>query len=137
MRELFQSSNHVTVFNTAEFAQNGSLHDRAFCINVMSAIPLSAERERVLAQILNSLEPRGSCLFVVQYRNSDFNRMANLPIAEPWHDGFLLKSLRGYSFYALISPAALAKLLGQAGFEVVNQQLNQGSVYMWAIRPET
>jgi len=63
--------------------------------------------------------------------------MANLPIAEPWHDGFLLKSLRGYSFYALISPAALAKLLGQAGFEVVNQQLNQGSVYMWAIRPET
>jgi hypothetical protein len=58
--------------------------------------------------------------------------MAKLATAEPWHDGFLLNSLRGYSFYAFIPPNALIEMIEQAGFQVVSQQLNEGSVYVWA-----
>lgn len=136
IREIFRDSNRISVFSTNEFAESFGLYDRAFCINVLSAIPLLDERQKLLAQIMRKLEPRAGCLFVVQYRNSDFTRMAKLPTAEPWEDGFLLKSLRGYSFYALITPKALAEMVEQAGFQVVSQQIHEGSVYMWANRAD-
>lgn len=134
IRDIFQGSNRVSVFTTREFAESEGLYDRAFCVNVLSAIPVADERRNLLDQILRKLKPNASCLFVVQYRNSDFTRMSKLPTAESWHDGFLLRSLRGYSFYALIRPNALAKMVEQAGFQVVKQQLHEGSVYVWASR---
>ncbi|WP_162943926.1 MULTISPECIES: methyltransferase domain-containing protein [unclassified Rhizobium] len=136
IRDIFRGSNRISVFSTIEFAECPDLYERAFCINVLSAIPVPSERQRLLAQILCKLEPNAGCLFVVQYRNSDFTRMAKLPAAEPWYDGFLLKSLRGYSFYALITPQALAEMVDQAGFHIVSQQLHDGSVYIWAHRAD-
>lgn len=133
IRDVFRGSNQISVFNTIEFSESLDLYDRAFCINVLSAIPLLEERRRLLTQIVRKLEPGACCLFVVQYRNSDFTRMAKLPTAEPWYDGFLLNSRRGYSFYALITPKALAEMVEHGGFQVVDQQINQGSVYIWAI----
>lgn len=134
IREMYVGSNRVSVCNTNEFAESTGLYDRAFCMNVLSAIPFEDARRTLLERILLKLGPSATCLFVVQYRNSDFTRMAKLPVAEPWHDGFLLKSLRGYSFYALISPSALIHMVEKAGFEVTSRKLNQGSVYLWAKR---
>jgi hypothetical protein len=132
IRDVFYGSNQVSVFNTVEFAESQVRYDRAFCINVLSAIPLIEARKRLLSEIRRKLEENAECLFVVQYRNSDFTRMAKLPTAQKWLDGFILKSLRGYSFYALIKPQALRAILECAGFEVLSQQLNEGSVYIWA-----
>jgi hypothetical protein len=70
------------------------------------------------------------CLFVVQYRNSDFTRMKKMRNAKPWRDGFLIDSLRGFSFYGLISPKRLAALLAENGFEIVDQRLDNGRVFM-------
>jgi SAM-dependent methyltransferase len=134
IRDFFHGSNRVSVFSTTEFDDSHGSYDRAFCLNVLSAIPLLEVRQRVLDQILRKLKPGACCLFVVQYRNSDFTRMSKLPTAEPWQDGFLINSLRGYSFYALISPRALAEMVETAGFAVVSQHLNEGSVYLWAGR---
>lgn len=135
IRRIFAGSNCVSVYSVEEFISVSDRYERAFCVNVLSAIPFPCARREALRRIIEKLEPSASCLFVVQYRNSDFTRMASLPLAEPWEDGFVLRSLRGYSFYALISPKVLAEMLIQAGFELASQCLHEGSVYIWANRP--
>lgn len=86
----------------------------------------------MLEIIRSKLVRNGRCLFVVLYRNSDFTRMRELPNAKPWLDGFLINSLRGYSFYGLIRPEHLEALLKRAGFRICEAKLNEGSAYMWA-----
>lgn len=131
IRSWVGASNRITVSNTQEFAIHASGYDRGFCINVLSAIPYAFARENALRLLRQSLRPGAECLFVVQYRNSDFTRMANLPYARMWQDGILLDSLRGHSFYALISPEKLAALVRRAGFVIGDTHLNDGSVYLW------
>ena len=46
--------------------------------------------------------------------------------------GLLLILLRGYSFYGLISPDKLAAMVEKAGFDILTQQLNEGSAYLVA-----
>lgn len=132
IRSLVTSSNRITAFNTEEFAHHVGGYDRGFCINVISAIPYAFARANALRLLRRSLRQNAECLFVIQYRNSDFTRMANLPYARKWQDGILLDSLRGHSFYALISPKKLVNLVRRAGFAVVETHLNEGSVYLWA-----
>ena len=134
VRDLTRRSNRVEVYNDLEFQKTKRRFDRAFCINVLSVIPIAAKRRRILSAIRSHLRPKGSCLFVVQYRNSDFTRMQAMPNARPWSGGFLIDSLRGYSFYALISPERLARMVRRAGFSVVSRQRNEGSAYLWAER---
>jgi hypothetical protein len=74
-------------------------------------------------------------VFVVQYRNSDFTRMGKMRNARPLLDGFLIDSLRGYSFYGLISPDRLTRMVEKAGFEIIERTLNEGSVYLIARSP--
>lgn len=135
IREATQRSNRVSVYNTNEFGTLSATFDRGFCINVLSVIPLLSARRRVLDLIQWRLRPAGTCLFAVQYRNSDFTRMKGMPNARPWLDGFLIDSLRGYSFYGLISPGQLTKMVERAGFEIVNKTLNEGTVYLMARSP--
>jgi hypothetical protein len=132
IRALIQRSNRVAACNTMEFAEHQSKFDRGFCINVLSVIPFFSIRKRVLSLIRQRLRPGGTCLFVVQYRNSDFSRMRAMPNALPWRDGFLIDSLRGFSFYGLISPEQLVAAVSGAGFEIIEQRLNEGSVYLLA-----
>lgn len=132
IRSWVASSNRISVFNTEDFALKGGTFDRGFCINVLSAIPYVFARINAVRLLSRSLKEGGECLFVTQYRNSDFSRMANLPYAKIWNDGILLNSLRGYSFYAFISPIQLASLVSKAGFEVKETILNEGSVYLRA-----
>lgn len=135
VRNYVRGSNRIQTFNDKEFADVEERFDRAFCINVLSVIPIFAIRKRVLNLIRSKLKPGGVCLLVVQYRNSDFSRMAQMPNSRRWRDGFLIDSLRGYSFYGLISPDNLAMMAVSAGFKIANQILNDGSVYLFCKVP--
>lgn len=131
IRRHFNQSNRIAVYNDAEFRQLKTQFDRGFCINVLSVIPSLKRRRQVAETIRERLRPSGECLFVVQYRNSDFTRMRKMPNAKPWLDGFLIDLLRGYSFYGLISPERLEIFLKRAGFRICETKLNEGSVYAW------
>jgi SAM-dependent methyltransferase len=136
IRSLVSRSNRTAVHNVTEFVSLSGLFDRAFCLNVLSVIPSQTTRLRVVQLIRSKLRPGASCLFVVQYRNSDFTRMKGMPNAKIWRDGILIDSLRGYSFYGLIAPERLAALIKQAGFEIAEQHLHDGSVFVWAKSPQ-
>jgi hypothetical protein len=62
--------------------------------------------------------------------------MRSMPNARPWRDGFLVDSLRGYSFYGLISPERLGAMILKAGFKIEKRMLNEGSVYLLARSPQ-
>jgi hypothetical protein len=132
IRQLFKGSNHTQVYNDVEFDKHKQHYDRGFCINVLSVIPSYSRRRRALEVIRQKLKTNAECLFVVQYRNSDFTRMSRMKNAMPWLDGFILNSLRGHSFYAMISPDRLEASLKSAGFVVRETKLNEGSAYTWA-----
>lgn len=135
IRDLARRSNRMSVLNVMEFSHVRDEFDRGFCINVLPVIPFFAARRRVLNLMRQRIRPGGTCLFVVQYRNSDFNRMSSLPNARRWRDGFLIDSLRGFSFYGLISPRELSALVIGGGFEIVDQFLSDGSVFLMARSP--
>jgi SAM-dependent methyltransferase len=134
IRQLLRRSNRVKALNTVEFVDSEERFDRAFCINVLSVIPSAATRKKVVQFILSKLKPEGSCLFVVQYRNSDFTRMKEMKNAREMKGGFLIDSLRGFSFYSLIPPARLIKFLQSSGFHIEDLTLNEGSAYVLATR---
>jgi len=134
IRDAVRRSNRIRVYNDAEFDRLDGDFDRAFCINVLSAIPVLARRRQVMEVIRSHLRPNGTCLYVVQYRNSDFNRMRAMHNARSWRDGFLIYSLRGFSFYGLISPDCLISTAKKAGFAICHVRRNEGSVYVWASR---
>lgn len=135
IRAAVHRSNRVSACSVKEFARMSRKFDRGFCINVLSVIPFISARRHVLNLIRENIRPGGTCVFVVQYRNSDFTRMRRMPNATPWRDGILINSLRGYSFYGLISPDRLAATVSRAGFEIVDRKLNEGSVYLLARSP--
>ena len=58
--------------------------------------------------------------------------MRKMSNAKPWLDGFLVNSLRGHSFYGMISPDRLETSLKHARFRVREIKLNEGSAYTWA-----
>lgn len=135
IRDAVRQSNRVSALNVIEFSRSPEEFDRAFCLNVLSVIPFLAARRRVLTLIRQKLRAGGTCLFVTQYSNSDFTRMSKMPNASGWRDGFLIDSLRGFSFYGLVSPQRLAELVVSAGFEIIDKTLNDGSVYLMARSP--
>ena len=66
IREAVGGLNHVQALNVAELERHPARFDRAFCINVLSVIPIEAVRQRVVRLIRAKLKPGGSALFVVQ-----------------------------------------------------------------------
>jgi hypothetical protein len=132
IRNIYRQSNRISIYNDVEFQRLDAHFDRGFCINVLSVIPSYACRRHVLGLIHSKLKRDGECLFAVQYRNSDFTRMRKMSNAVPWLDGFIINSLRGYSFYGIILPDRLERFLKRAGFRVRETTLNEGSAYIWA-----
>lgn len=132
VRGLARRSNRMAALNVMQFSHIRDEFDRGFCINVLPVIPFFSARRHVLKLLRQRIRPGGTCLFVVQYRNSDFNRMRSLPNARRWRDDFLIDSLRGFSFYGLISPRELSALVTGSGFEIVDQFLSDGSVFLMA-----
>jgi hypothetical protein len=132
IRNVFKQSNRIQVYNAVEFQELNTRFERGFCINVLSVIPSYTHRRKLLNVIHGKLRRGGECLFVVQYRNSDFTRMSKMSNAKPWLDGFIIDSLRGYSFYGLIPPDRLEASLKRAGFRVHETKLNEGTAHTWA-----
>ena len=96
IRSIFKQSNRIQVYNDVEFRElNNTRFQRGFCINVLSVIPSYARRRKLLKVIHGKLRGDGECLFVVQYRNSDFTRMRKMSNAKPWLDGFIIDSPSG------------------------------------------
>jgi hypothetical protein len=135
IRSIARRSNCVAALNVMEFSTHREDFDRGFCINVLSVIPFFSARRRVVSLIRQRLRPGGTCLFVVQYSNSDFSRMRRLANARPWRDGFLIDSLRGFSFYGLIPPQRLVALVVGEGFEIIDQRLDDGRVFLMTRSP--
>ena len=132
IRKMMSNYNHIDVYNNFEFKNIGHKYDRGFCINVLSVIPCFDIRREVLNTIRERLKKNSRCLFSVQYRNSDFKRMQKMPNTQPFLDGFIVDSYRGYSFYGLIPPKNLQSLLINSGFKILDIKINDGSVFMWA-----
>jgi hypothetical protein len=61
--------------------------------------------------------------------------MAKMPNSASWKDGILVDSLREFSFYGLINPDRLKQLACEAGFEITDLRLAEGSAYLIARRP--
>lgn len=135
IRDHVQKLNHVEAHTVSQFAALNRHFDRGFCINVLSVIPSASVRVGIVQLMKAKLKPGGSCLFVSLYRNSDFTRMQKLPNCQPYDNGFLMKSLRGHSFYGLIPPGDLASLVKRGGLIVESVVLDQGSAYLWAKSP--
>ncbi|MBB4377228.1 hypothetical protein [Bradyrhizobium sp. SBR1B] len=136
IRNHVGKSNHVHAYTVGQFAALDRKYDRGFCINVLSVIPSASVRLGIVQLVRAKLKPRATCLFVTLYRNSDFTRMQKLPNCQPYGNGFLMDSLRGYSFYGLIPPDDLAGLVKRAGFMIESIVLDEGSAYLWARTPD-
>jgi SAM-dependent methyltransferase len=95
--------------------------DLAVCCNVLSAIPVLAERNRVLRRLALAVAPGGYCLFVTQFKNTYFDSYAKRPGAQALLDGWLVPFGLGASFYGVIPPKELAGLVASAGFSVVEE----------------
>jgi len=110
-RDHVGKSNHVHAYTVGQFASLDRKYDRGVCINVLSVIPSPNVRLGIVQLMRSKPKPRGTCLLVTLYRNSDFTRMQKLPNCQPYGNGFLMDSLRGHSFYGLIPPDDLASLV--------------------------
>lgn len=133
--EYCSSSNTVTALNLKQLGLYGTFVDRAFLFNVLQIVPIPAVRNSSLRRIFSALRPGGELVASVQYRNSDFTRMAKMRNARSFRDGFLIEHLRGTSFYGLIRPEDFTNLIENAGFEIREVRLNDGSCFVFAMKP--
>jgi hypothetical protein len=131
VKELARAANDWSVQRLNEAFQPKT-YDRVFCLNVLQVIPFEKVRRRILSRIRECLSDRGELLLCVQYRNSDFTRMKDLHYAQEYRDGMLLKSLRGFSFYAFLYPDVINSYVIEAGFENVSFFLYDGTCYLTA-----
>lgn len=104
--------------------------DFVLCANVLSAIPFPPVRRGVLNNIRPMLKQGGKALFSVQYSNSYFTEKLADPMVLKYRDGFMIEKQGRWSFYGIIAPNRLRRMVGNAGFEVINEKHNEGVVYI-------
>ncbi len=125
---------HATVLNAEEFRRCRQRFDFALCANVLSTIPRVSVRKTVIGQIGQRLKSRGCCLFVCQYTNSYFREQMAAPNVTKYGDGFIKGTKQNASFYGLINPTALVKLVTSTGMAVVESWRHDQSGYVLARR---
>jgi 2-polyprenyl-3-methyl-5-hydroxy-6-metoxy-1,4-benzoquinol methylase len=122
------------VFNDREFRGVDARYDFILCANVLSAIPLVRTRTAVARLLAQRLTARGRCLFICQYTNSYFcGQMADRSVKK-FADGFIKGRPDNASFYGLIKPDQLRKLVSQAGLSIDKAWINDQSGYVIANR---
>lgn len=99
------------------------------CTNVLSAIPYENDRLSILKCIKNLLSAEGIALISVQFRNSYFKTYGVRMNAFPYEDGWIIYSGNRYSFYGIINPESLHRLLSDAGLHIMHRKIIDGSVY--------
>lgn len=113
--------------------------DAALLANVLSAVPVKAERRRILSRIRSALRPGGELMICTQFANSTCDSYPDNPRAERYLDGWLVRQPSGNaaSFYAMLRPAALEKLCRDAALIVVGEETLDHSIYLLARRDPT
>ena len=104
------------------------------CSNVLSAIPKRKMQGQVISSIASHLSNEGECLFVTQFRNSDFTKMAKLPHAFSHLDGWILDTPRGRILYGLIPPEKLNALTKANGMTISKSWIKGESAFLIAQR---
>jgi 2-polyprenyl-3-methyl-5-hydroxy-6-metoxy-1,4-benzoquinol methylase len=120
------------VLTIEEFQKERLTYDFILCSNVLSAIPVKSVRSKVLYSLHKALDPSGSCLFVTQYRNSDFRKMAASKLSSKHLDGWILNTSRGAFYYGLLNRADLERLVTQHGFRISKSWVEGESAYVLA-----
>jgi len=110
--------------------------DAALLANVLSAVPVLAERVRILSRIRAGLRPGGELFLCTQFKNSTCDAYRQNPRAERYLDGWLVRHADGRraSFYGMLRPADLATLCHKAGMDVVREEAIDHSAYVTARR---
>jgi hypothetical protein len=124
--------NSLSVLTTKEVNDLRNEVDRAFLFNVLQIVPIPTIRLVIAKRIYRALKHGGELIASVQYRNSDFSRMAKMQNAYNFRDGIIINHIRGTSFYAFITPACFQKIIIEAGFIIEKMSLHEGSCYIWA-----
>lgn len=118
------------VLNVQQLRDDMTQYDFILCANVLPVIPSKTARSEVLQLLINRLSGSGHCLFVSQYRNSDFKKMAARPNSKPHLDGWLLKGANVTTFFGLLDKDRMATLATGAGFEAEECWIEGQSAYV-------
>lgn len=124
----------VAAMDVEHFIEDEGTFDLILCSNVLSAIPSRKVRLLMVETLASRLRKGGRALFAVQYTNSYFTALRNDPRAQEFLDGYLVSSSRGNSFYGIITPECLSKLLTKGGFRTQHLWRAGQSAYAWAQR---
>jgi hypothetical protein len=130
--EYAKSAAQLHAMNIAEFDGARFKAKLIICINVLSAIPHKSERCRAIQRIASSLASTGICLFSVQHRNSDFDRVQSNGRARPYKDGYVINIGRRASFYGLLDREYISKMVVAAGLKLHAAFINGQSTYVIA-----
>lgn len=133
--DFLRPRNHVHVIGLKKFNEVRDFFDRVILANVLQVVPMVRLRSIIIRRIFRSLRPGGELIAVVQYRNSDFDRMMKMPNSYRYSDGMVIRHIRGTSFYGFIRPPVLQELLTSEGFEISETKLYDGSCYITAHKP--
>jgi len=136
VRDYVRRWPHVRVLSVEQFEHDRRKYDFILCANVLSAIPVASTRNAVLRRLANALSKNGQCLFVTQYRNTYFKRIAQSSNATKHLDGWLLVTSRGAFYYGLIDKDKLVSLVKRCGFSVESAWVRGESAYVIA-KPRT
>lgn len=122
--------NNAYAYPIEEYDFKNEKFDFVLCTNVLSAIPKSDDRKKVLSNIKQLLKPTGIALISVQYRNSYFNTYSTKEGCVRYEDGWIIKRGNSFSFYGIIFPDKLIELCEESGFIIEKIHKHDGSVYL-------
>lgn len=123
--------NNVDVYSLEDKTWKDDLYDFILCTNVLSAIPFEEERKVVLSNICTSLSSSGFGLISVQFRNSRFGKFKSYSGAISYADGWVIPSVSGYKYYAIIPPKKMIELCEEAGLYVYKMDIKDGSLFAY------
>jgi SAM-dependent methyltransferase len=130
VRQYASEKPSIRVFDIERFATSTIMADLVICINVLSAIPFETDRLAAVSRVARHLRPDGRCLFVVQHRNSDFNRVLRSGAAREYRDGYIIEYKKRASFYGLLNRDYIGKLMGSSGLSVESAFIRGQSTYV-------
>lgn len=121
---------HARVLSVREFQRDRRKYDFVLCANVLSAIPNAKVRAGVIRLLANRLKGNGRCLFVAQFRNSYFKQLKQNPRSEDHLDGYLLRKGSQSSYYGILDPFRLTRVVRRFGHKVVKSWVDGESAYV-------
>jgi len=104
---------HVVAFE--DIVRHSRRYDLITCTNVLSAIPCEKTVNSIFIHMQRLLNNEGKVLFVNQYRNSYFKKYK---LGKRHLFGYLFNNRNIVSYYGIIRPNQIEKLLSNAGFFV-------------------